>query len=528
MGEDEGDGLGDVAADADAEAVASAPAVDTAPPPSLPAHAVAASIDTVVAARIERLSTTTRVSRMPEEERPTSPIPTGWAQRGARLAGQTGRSAARFFGTRVKAFADPERAGAFLDEFHTQTANQVVQMLGEMKGAAMKLGQLASFYEFGAPGEYVATYQDALTMLQNSAPPMDPEASKQVIASEFGRPVDEVFGEFDDEAVASASIGQVHRATLHTGERVAVKVQYPGVDDAVRADLKNISGLTKLAVAIAPNIDPKEIANEVRDRVLEELDYRREASNQELFARLFESHPYIVVPKVYPELCRTRVITQEFVEGRPFLGAFDLPQPEKDHIAEVLFRFFYGSLNRFSVFSADPHPGNYMLLGDGRVAFLDYGLVRSVDDPTLAQLKEIAGSLIADDQARGRAALESIGILNRRTPEVAAVWEHLRLLNTPILEDRPFTVDRELLQEIGSAGMDPRSESFKTLRKVGVPGVIITLNRMAFGVASLLARLEATANWQAIMREMWFGEESQTEMGRAEQDWLRRQHPEVL
>jgi len=526
-GDAEGDGAGDDEALADAVAEGEV-AVRRTPPVSLvPAHAAVAKVPRTER-MIRRRNTTTRVSGMPDEDRPSSPIPTGWAQRGARLAGQTGKSAARFFGTRVKAFAAPERAGVFLDEFHNQTANQVVQMLGEMKGAAMKLGQLASFYEFGAPGEYVATYQDALTMLQNSAPPMDPEASKQVIASEFGKPVDQVFAEFDDEAVASASIGQVHRATLHTGESVAVKVQYPGVDDAVRSDLKNISGLTKLAVAIAPNIDPKEIANEVRDRVLEELDYRREATNQEMFARLFEGHPYIVVPKVYSDLCRTRVITQAFVEGQPFLHAFDLPQPERDHIAEVLFRFFYGSLNRFGVFSADPHPGNYMLLPDGKVAFLDYGLVRTLDDPTRGQLKAIAEALIADDQARGRAALESIGILNRRTPEVAAVWEHLRLLNTPILEDRPFTVDRELLQEIGSAGMDPRSESFKTLRKVGVPGVIITLNRMAFGVASLLARLEATANWQAIMREMWFGEPSQTDMGVAEQEWLREQHPDVV
>jgi predicted unusual protein kinase regulating ubiquinone biosynthesis (AarF/ABC1/UbiB family) len=145
-------------------------------------------------------------------------------------------------------------------------------MLGEMKGAAMKVGQLASFYEFSVPGDYTDTYRDALTMLQNSAPPMDPEASKAVIEEEFGRPVEEVFDSFEDEAVASASIGQVHRAVLPTGETVAVKVQYPGVDQAIRSDLKNISAMTKLSVAIAPNLDPREVANEVRERVLEELD----------------------------------------------------------------------------------------------------------------------------------------------------------------------------------------------------------------------------------------------------------------
>ena len=159
---------------------------------------------------------------MAEENKGKPPIPTGWWQRGARLAGQTGRSAARFVGTRARSFAAPERAQEFLDGFHQQTAKQLVDMLGEMKGAAMKVGQLASFYEFAAPGEYLSTYRDALTMLQNSAPPMDPQASKSVIKSEFGQSVEEVFASFEDEPVAAASIGQVHRATLHSGETVAV------------------------------------------------------------------------------------------------------------------------------------------------------------------------------------------------------------------------------------------------------------------------------------------------------------------
>ncbi|MGH2746877.1 MAG: ABC1 kinase family protein [Actinomycetota bacterium] len=455
------------------------------------------------------------------------PIPTGWMQRGARLAGQTGKSAFRFVGTRARSFADPERAGEFLGGFHERTAQQLVDMLGEMKGAAMKVGQLASFYEFAAPGEYIATYRDALTMLQSSAPPMDPEASKQVIEEEFGKPTHELFDSFEDDAVAAASIGQVHRARLKTGEAVAVKVQYPGVDEAVRSDLKNISALTKLSVAIAPNIDPKEIANEVRDRVLEELDYRREATNQQRFAELFAGHPYIVVPGVFPDYCKTRVITQEFIEGEPFMSVFDKSQDAKDHVGEMLFRFFYGSLNRFRLFSADPHPGNYLLLEGGRIAFLDFGLVRAVDPGTLKLLLEIVLALIEDDQERGRRALEGIGILNRKTPEIDAVWEHLMMLNSPVLRDEPVTIDPPLVHEIAAAGFDPRSKAFQTLRKVGLPGVMVTFNRMSFGVASLLGRMEATANWQAIAREMWWGEESRTDLGKEEQEWLAETHPEL-
>lgn len=459
------------------------------------------------------------------DDRYKTPIPTGWIERGAKLAGQTGKSAFRFLGTRAKAFASPERSGEFLDSFHQRTAAQIVEMLGEMKGAAMKLGQLASFYEFGAAGPYMDTYRDALTMLQSSAPPMDPEASKQVIQEEFGKPVEKIFATFEDEAVASASIGQVHRATLPSGEEVAVKVQYPGVDEAVRSDLKNVSAMTKLAVAIAPNLDPKDIANEVKERVLEELDYMREASNQERFAKLYEGHPFIVVPKVYRDHCRTRVITQEFVKGEAFVNAFEWEQPRRNELAETLFRFFYGSLNRFLIFSADPHPGNYLLLPDGRVAFLDFGLVRALDPGTLYNLLEIVQSLITEDRERGRLALESIGILSRRTPEVDAVWEHLKLINAPVLVDGEFTIDSDLVAKIGSVGFDPRSKAFQTLRKVGVPGVMVTFNRMSYGVASLLGRLEATANWQAMAREMWAGEASQTELGREEQAWLKRAHP---
>lgn len=462
---------------------------------------------------------------MPDDKR--NPVPTGWAQRGAKLAGQTGKSALRFLGTRARSFAAPERSQEFLDGFHQKTAQQLVQMLGEMKGAAMKVGQLASFYEFSAPGEYLSTYKDALTMLQNSAPPMDPEASKAVIKEEFGQDAHDLFAEFEDEAIAAASIGQVHRARLHSGEEVAVKVQYPGVDEAVRSDLKNISAMTKLSVAIAPNVDPKEVANEVRDRVMEELDYRREATNQAMFAELFAGHPYIVVPKVYPDYCRTRVIVQEFVEGEPFMNAFEWDQPRRDDLAEVLFRFFYGSFNRFRLFSADPHPGNYLLLKDGKVAFLDYGLVRALDPGTLLVLLEIVLSLIEDDRERGRSALEAIGILSSKTPEVAAVWEHLKMLNAPVLEDRQFQITAEMVQEIAAAGFDPRSSAFQTLRKVGVPGVVITVNRMSFGVASLLGRLEATNNWQAIMREMWFGERASTKIGRDEQAWLKKAHPDL-
>ncbi|HEX2296290.1 MAG TPA: hypothetical protein VHN37_13405 [Actinomycetota bacterium] len=154
--------------------------------------------------------------------------------------------------------------------------------------------------------------------------------------------------------------------------------------------------------------------------------------------------------------------------------------------------------------------------------------MRALDPGTLLLLLEIVRSLIDDDRERGRAALEAVGILNPRTPEVDAVWEHLKMLNAPVLVDAEFTITAQMVQEIAGAGFDPRSSAFQTLRKVGIPGVIITVNRMSFGLASLLGRLEATNNWQAIMREMWFGEEPATQMGREEQEWLASAHPDLV
>jgi len=167
------------------------------------------------------------------------------------------------------------------------------------------------------------------------------------------------------------------------------------------------------------------------------------------------------------------------------------------------------------------------VLEDGRVAFLDYGLVRALDPGTLRLLIEICQAMIEDDQERGRYALEGLGILNAKTPEIASVWEHLKMINAPVLEDRPVRIDPAMVQEIARAGFDPRSPAFQTLRKVGIPGVMITFNRMSFGVGSLLARLEAPHNWQAIIWEMWAGRESETDMGRLEQEWMKECHPDL-
>src|SRR5690348_14868764 len=243
---------------------------------------------------------------------------------------------------------------------------KMVGALGQMKGAAMKLGQFASFIdtEF-IPEEYRDIYQEQLAKLRTDAPPMPWEKVEKVLDEEYeGESISELFADFEKEAFAAASIGQVHRAELLDGRQVAVKIQYPGIAEALDADLRNAGTIVRLARALAPGLDAKAIAKELRERVMEELDYEYEAQNQRTFSRAYRDHPFIYVPEVITRLSRRRVLVTEFVDGIDFERVRELPQEEKDRVGEIIFRFFYGSIYHLQHFNADPHPGNYMLMDD--------------------------------------------------------------------------------------------------------------------------------------------------------------------
>src|SRR2546423_6028866 len=256
----------------------------------------------------------------------------------------------------------------------------MVETLGTMKGAAMKIGQLASFIdtEF-LPPEYRELYQDKLSSLRTSAPPMPWSKVSKVLEEEWECEVEELFEEFDHDAAAAASIGQVHRAVLPDGRRVAVKIQYPGVARALRADMQNAGMIMRMAKALAPGLDAKAAAAELKERVLEELDYEYEAQNQRTFARAYRGHPFIYVPDVITRLSRTRVLVTGWVDGTGFEDVRALPQEEKDRFGEIVFRFCFGSIYHLQHFNADAHPGNYLLLEDGRVAFLDFRMTKQLD-----------------------------------------------------------------------------------------------------------------------------------------------------
>src|SRR5439155_11270923 len=239
-----------------------------------------------------------------------------------------------------------------------EAAERMVDVLGTMKGAAMKIGQLASFIdtEF-IPDEYRELYQNKLATLRSEAPAMPWKKVKGVLEEEWdGEPIEELFESFEQEAAAAASIGQVHRAVLPDGRRVAVKVQYPGIAEALRADLQNAQMLMRMAKALAPGLDAKAAAAELKERVLEELDYEYEASNQRTFARGYRGHPFIYVPDVVTRLSTERVLVTEWVDGLGFEEVKQLPQGDKDRFGEIVFRFCFGSIYHLQHFNADAHP----------------------------------------------------------------------------------------------------------------------------------------------------------------------------
>src|SRR5580693_6245380 len=325
-------------------------------------------------------------------------IPTSRVRRTATVGKLAASEAVKQFGTRAANTTRGEQASEeAMGRRQLETAKQIVAALGTMKGAAMKLGQVMSFLDVGlVPEEHREEFQRELAKLRDAAPTVSFKQMKRVIEEDLEEKLSDVFAEFDEEPIAAASIGQVYRARLREdalaegsagargggaggGREVAVKVQYPGVAGAVRADLQNLDMIMRVLKRMTPGLDVKAIAEEIKERIVEELDYELEAQNQRSLARIFAGHPFIVVPDVVSSLSRERVLVSEFVEGVGFEELKGRSQAERDRIGEIVFRFFLGCLYRHRQFSGDPHPGNFMLLDDGRVAFLDFGLFKHMD-----------------------------------------------------------------------------------------------------------------------------------------------------
>jgi predicted unusual protein kinase regulating ubiquinone biosynthesis (AarF/ABC1/UbiB family) len=449
-----------------------------------------------------------------------SSIPKGRIRRTAQVGSVVGTQGARYAGTRAANLTrSREEAADALERRHLEAAERMVATLGRMKGAAMKIGQLASFIdtEF-LPPEYRELYQEHLAQLRTQAPTMPWSQVRKVLDEEWEEPCEELFEQIEHEAAAAASIGQVHRALLPDGRKVAVKIQYPGVAEAIAADMQNAGLILRMAKALAPGLDAKAAAEELKERVMEELDYELEAQNQRSFARGYRGHPFIHVPDVVTRLSTQRVLVSEWVDGAGFEEVKQLPQEQRDRFGEIVYRFCFGSIFHLQHFNADAHPGNYLLMADGRVAFLDFGMTKHLDKDQIELEITALDAIFDGDPERLRVALHDLGFLNNpQKVDAEQLMEHVKTVGGWYMEDREVTVDSRRVMDAIAAVSDPRSEFYRLMRRENLPANELMGRRMESGVLAVLGQLEATRNWYRIGREWWFADPPATPLG--EQEW---------
>jgi predicted unusual protein kinase regulating ubiquinone biosynthesis (AarF/ABC1/UbiB family) len=386
----------------------------------------------------------------------------------------------------------------------------------------MKIGQMASYVDGGlSPG-----VRRTLSRLQDSVPPMSGELAAQVVRQELGVPPERAFARWDPQPIAAASIGQVHRAVTLDGRAVAVKVQYPGIAETIAADLRNVALLRRMLRITAPAQDVDALLTELRDRVIEELDYRREAANQRLLAAYYDGHPTIYVPGIITELSTRRMVTSELAGGARFAELASWPQHERDLAAETIYRFVFRSLYEVRAFNGDPHPGNYLFQRGGRVTFLDFGLVKHFTPAELQPLLQMARNVCVEhDPEAFRRSLENAGFLRPGAPlSTEAIVEHLAVFYDTIREPGPLTITSEYASAVVRRFFDVRSP---VADYISVPRSYVILQRINLGLFAVLGELSATANWRAIAEEIWpftHGPAS-TPMGNAEAAWRARRQP---
>jgi predicted unusual protein kinase regulating ubiquinone biosynthesis (AarF/ABC1/UbiB family) len=427
--------------------------------------------------------------------------PTAFA-RNARLAGMAARTGSAFALHRARrTFASADRREELDRSFELRTVAQVTSSLGQMKGVLMKLGQMVSYLDPGLPDHV----REALAQLQQAAPPMAPELAAGVIRAELGAAPEEVFLEWDPVPIAAASIGQVHRAITRDRRAVAVKVQYPGVDEAMGADLGNVGLAVSALAQLFPGLDPGPMVEELRTRLGEELDYVNEARNQQAFAEHYAGHPTIHVPVVVPELSTRRVLTTELADGASWRELLTWSQDERDLAAETIYRFAFGSLYRLRMFNGDPHPGNYLFHPGGRVTFLDFGLVRHFTDAELQPFADLIDAMVHHpDVGRFREIIEKEGVL--RAGEYftdAEIEEYFSHFYEFVLVDGPYTITADYASETMRRYFDQRGPYGRILKATNLPASWVVIQRINLGLYAIFGELRATGNWRRIAEEVW-------------------------
>jgi predicted unusual protein kinase regulating ubiquinone biosynthesis (AarF/ABC1/UbiB family) len=432
------------------------------------------------------------------------------------------RGGARYAASAPRLFAVAgEQRELLREDLALRTAEDVADTLGAMKGVMMKIGQMASYIDDGLS----PAVRQTLARLQDSVPPMSPPLAAAVIEEELGAPPEHAFARWDPRPIAAASIGQVHRAVTLDGRAVAVKVQYPGIAETIAADLRNVALLRRMLRIAAPAQDVDALLSELRDRVGEELDYRREADSQRLMAAYYDGHPTIAIPRIIDGLSTRRVVTSDLSGGVRFAELASWPQHERDLAAETIYRFVFRSLYDVRAFNGDPHPGNYLFQRGGRVTFLDFGLVRHFTPAELRPLLQMARTICVEhDPEAFRASLENAGFLRPGAPlSTQAIIDHLAVFYDTIREPGLRTITSDYASSVVRRFFDLRSP---VAGYIAVPRPYVILQRINLGLFAVLGELSATADWRAISEEIWpfVQGPASTPMGEAEARWrVRRQ-----
>ena len=426
-----------------------------------------------------------------------SDIPRRTAARTAKLAslplGVAGRAAAGW-GRRL-AGGNSEEISA---QLMAKSAEQLFAVLGELKGGAMKFGQALSVFEAAVPDELAGPFRESLTKLQHAAPPMPTRDVERMLSEQFGRGWRQRFREFDDVPAAAASIGQVHRGVWHDGREVAVKVQYPGAEEALRSDLRQLARMSRLLQPLVPGQDVKPLIVELRDRMEEELDYRDEAANQRAFAEVFEGDDKVVVPRVVASAPRAMV--SEWISGRKLSDVIaNGTREERDGAGALLAEFHYAAPARARLLHADPHPGNFQVLPDGRLLVLDFGAVARLPEGLPRPLSVMTRLAMEDRPDDLVGLMRDEGFLLPGSPLTGAdLVGYLAPFAEP-LRTETFHFTRRWLQRQAERVGDVRSTNFDVGRRLNLPPQYLLVHRVSMGTLGVLCQLDACVGLRDIV-----------------------------
>jgi predicted unusual protein kinase regulating ubiquinone biosynthesis (AarF/ABC1/UbiB family) len=444
--------------------------------------------------------------------------------RTARLGRVAVGGAGRWAGDRLDGRGTPAEQRRRRGERIVATIDALVDQLAVMRGAAMKAGQVLSTIEFpGLDDDQNAHLQARLATLRDSVPAVGWKQMRRLLQDEWGESPERVLAAIDPEPAAAASIGQVYRGRAHDGRELAIKVQYPGVAESVESDMRNLRLLTPLLRQLMPGLEVSDVLAELRERIIEECDYELEAANHRRVQRFWRDHPFVRVPAVDTELSRRRVLVTEWVDGMGFEAVSEQPHAVRDRYAEIVYRFFYETALALGLAFGDPHPGNYLLCPDGRVAFFDFGMMRALPPDYIRREATIARAIRESDAPGVIAGMHALGYL----PGDPGEWDaellltYMRQISWWLRTDEPLRLSPEDLwrstEELRTEGA---SEHIAQLRQMTVPAEALLLRRMEGLLFQTAATVRACAPWGPLLEELMEGAEPVTALGREHRAWL--------